>query len=113
MHDLATLLTLAGGLAGALLLGYLANRLSLSPIVGSLMAGVLVGPFTPGFVADREIAKQFAEIGVILLLFGMGLRFHLDELIAMWPVAVPGALIQSTLSTAARLHSRRRGSKCL
>jgi CPA2 family monovalent cation:H+ antiporter-2 len=101
MHDLATLLTLAGGLAGALLLGYLANRLSLSPIVGYLMAGILVGPFTPGFVADREIAQQFAEIGVILLLFGMGLRFHLDELIAVWRVAVPGALIQSTLSTAA------------
>jgi CPA2 family monovalent cation:H+ antiporter-2 len=101
MHDLATLLTLAGGLAGALLLGYVANRLSLSPIVGYLMAGILVGPFTPGFVADREIAQQFAEIGVILLLFGMGLRFHLHELIAVWRVAVPGALIQSTLSTAA------------
>jgi CPA2 family monovalent cation:H+ antiporter-2 len=101
MHDPATLLTLAGGLAGALLLGYLANRLALSPIVGYLMAGVLVGPFTPGFVADREVAQQFAEIGVILLLFGMGLRFHLQELIAVWRVAVPGALIQSTLSTAA------------
>ena len=101
MHDLATLLTLAGGLAGALLLGYVANRLSLSPIVGYLTAGILVGPFTPGFVADREIAQQFAEIGVILLLFGMGLRFHLDELIAVWRVAVPGALIQSSLSTAA------------
>ena len=101
MHDLATLLTLAGGLAGALLLGYVANRLSLSPIVGYLMAGVLVGPFTPGFVADRDIAQQFAEIGVILLLFGMGLRFHLNELIAVWRVAVPGALIQSTLSTVA------------
>jgi CPA2 family monovalent cation:H+ antiporter-2 len=101
MHDLSTLLTLAGALAGALLLGYLANRLSLSPIVGYLMAGVLVGPFTPGFVANREIAQQFAEIGVILLLFGMGLRFHLDELIAVWRVALPGALIQSTLSTAA------------
>ena len=101
MHDLANLLTLAGGLACALLLGYLANRLSLSPIVGYLVAGILVGPFTPGFVADREIAQQFAEIGVILLLFGMGLRFHLNELIAVWRVAVPGALIQSTLSTVA------------
>ena len=101
MHDLTTLMTLAGGLAGALLLGYAAHRLALSPIVGYLVAGVLVGPFTPGFVADREIATQFAEIGVILLLFGMGLRFHLDELIAVWRVALPGALIQSTLSTAA------------
>jgi CPA2 family monovalent cation:H+ antiporter-2 len=101
MHDLSTLMTLAGGLAGALLLGYVALRLKLSPIVGYLVAGVLVGPFTPGFVADREVAQQFAEIGVILLLFGMGLRFHLDELIAVWRVAIPGALIQSTLSTAA------------
>jgi K+:H+ antiporter len=101
MHDLSTLLTLAGGLAGALVLGYAAHRLSLSPIVGYLVAGVLVGPFTPGFVADRGVAQQFAEIGVILLLFGIGLRFHLDELIAVWKVALPGALIQSTLSTAA------------
>ncbi len=73
--------------------------LKLSPIVGYLLAGVLVGPFTPGFVADRAVAEQFAEIGVILLLFGVGLRFQLRELIAVWRVAVPGALIQSTAST--------------
>jgi CPA2 family monovalent cation:H+ antiporter-2 len=101
MHDLRVLLTFAGGLASALVLGFLANRARLSPIVGYLLAGVLVGPFTPGFVADRTIAQQFAEIGVILLLFGMGLRFHLHELIAVWRIAVPGALIQSTLSTLA------------
>lgn len=101
MHDLTILLTFAGSLAAALVLGFLAHRLKVSPIVGYLLAGVVVGPFTPGFVANREIAEQFAEIGVILLLFGIGLRFHLHEMIAMWRVVVPGALIQSTISTAA------------
>jgi CPA2 family monovalent cation:H+ antiporter-2 len=101
VHDLSVLMTFAGGLAGALAFGYAAHRLKLSPIVGYLLAGVLVGPFTPGFVADRPTAEQFAEIGVILLLFGIGLRFHLRELVAVWRVAVPGALIQSALSTSA------------
>jgi CPA2 family monovalent cation:H+ antiporter-2 len=101
MHDLSVILTFAGGLAGALVLGYLAQRLRVSPIVGYLLAGILVGPFTPGFVANREIAEQFAEIGVILLLFGIGLRFHLSEMIAMWRIVVPGALIQSAASTGA------------
>jgi CPA2 family monovalent cation:H+ antiporter-2 len=99
MHDLGILLTFAGGLAGALVLGFLAHRLKLSPIIGYLLAGVMVGPFTPGYVADRVVAEQFAEIGVILLLFGIGLRFHLHELIAVWRIAVPGALIQSTITT--------------
>jgi monovalent cation:H+ antiporter-2, CPA2 family len=99
MHDLSVLMTFAGGLACALVFGYLAHRLRLSPIVGYLLAGVAVGPFTPGYVADHAVAEQFAEIGVILLLFGIGLRFHLRELIAVWRVAVPGALIQSLLST--------------
>ncbi|MGV8074966.1 MAG: cation:proton antiporter [Syntrophobacteraceae bacterium] len=99
MHDFSVLMTLVGSLAGALVLGFLAHRLKVSPIAGYLLAGVAVGPFTPGFVADRAISESFAEIGVILLLFGIGLRFHLRELIAVWRVAVPGALIQSTLST--------------
>jgi monovalent cation:H+ antiporter-2, CPA2 family len=101
MHDLSVLMTFAGGLAVALVFGLLAHRLRLSPIVGYLLAGIAVGPFTPGFVADRAIAEQFAQIGVILLLFGIGLRFDLRELVAVWRVAVPGALIQSTLSTFA------------
>jgi CPA2 family monovalent cation:H+ antiporter-2 len=101
MHDLSVLLTFAGVLTFALVLGYLAHRLRLSPIVGYLCAGVLVGPFTPGFTADGSVAEQFAEIGVILLLFGIGLRFHLRELLSVWRVAVPGALLQSTLSTLA------------
>ena len=69
MHNLSILLTFAGSLAAALVLGFLAHRLKVSPIVGYLLAGIAVGPFTPGFVADRAIAEQFAEIGVILLLF--------------------------------------------
>jgi monovalent cation:H+ antiporter-2, CPA2 family len=88
-------------LAGALFFGYLAVRLNVSPIIGYLLAGVAVGPFTPGVVVSHTVAEQFAEIGVILLLFGIGLRFHLHELIAVWRIALPGALIQSTLSTLA------------
>jgi len=100
MHDLSIITTLAGGLGAALVLGFLALRLGLSPIVGYLVAGIAVGPFTPGYVANRAVADQFADIGVVLLMFGIGLRFHLHELFAVWRVAVPGALIQSTLSTA-------------
>ncbi len=101
MHGLHLLLTLVGGLGGALVLGYLAHRLRLSPIVGYLVAGIVVGPFTPGLTVDRAVAEQFAEIGVILLLFGIGLRFNLRELAAVWRIAVPGAVLQSALSTAA------------
>src|ERR1041385_7117673 len=86
---------------GALLFGYIAVRLNISPIIGYLLAGVAIGPFTPGVVADHKVAEQFAEIGVLLLLFGIGLRFHLRELIAVWRVALPGALIQSAASTVA------------
>jgi CPA2 family monovalent cation:H+ antiporter-2 len=99
MHEPSVLITFAGGLALALLFGFLAHKMKLSPIIGYLLAGIAAGPFTPGFVANRGVADQFAEIGVILLLFGIGLRFHLRELIAVWRVAVPGALIQSTIST--------------
>ena len=101
MDELSILITFAVGLAGALVLGYVTHRLKLSPIIGYLLAGVAVGPFTPGVVVNHDIAEQFAEIGVILLMFGIGLRFHLKELITVWRVAVPGALIQSALSTTA------------
>ncbi|HNW26893.1 MAG TPA: cation:proton antiporter [Spirochaetota bacterium] len=101
MQELHVLLTFTGGLAAALVLGYIAQRLKLSPIVGYLLAGIAVGPFTPGFTAHQPVAEQFAEIGVILLLFGIGLHFHLRELAAVWRIAVPGALIQSAFSTAA------------
>ena len=83
MEELSVLLTFAVGLAGALVFGYIALRLKLSPIIGYLLAGIAVGPFTPGVVVNWSVAEQFAEIGVILLLFGIGLRFHLRELIAV------------------------------
>lgn len=101
MDELSILLTFITGLTGALIFGYIALRLKISPIIGYLIAGIMVGPFTPGIVANRVIAEQFAEIGVILLLFGIGLRFHFRELIAVWRVAIPGALIQSSFSTVA------------
>ncbi|HEX5219053.1 MAG TPA: cation:proton antiporter [Verrucomicrobiae bacterium] len=101
MNELTVLITFAVGLTGALLFGYIAIRLKVSPIIGYLLAGVAIGPFTPGVVANHAVAEQFAEMGVILLLFGIGLRFHLHELIAVWRIALPGALIQSTLSTLA------------
>lgn len=99
-HDIELILTLTGGLTAALALGFLAQKLRLSPIVGYLLAGVLVGPFTPGFVANSNFATQFAEIGVILLMFGVGLHFHLKDLLAVRKVAVPGAIIQIAVATA-------------
>ena len=101
MNELTVLMTFAMGLTAALALGFLAKRLHVSPIVGYLVAGVGVGPFTGGYVADQHVADQFAEIGVILLLFGVGLKFHLRELLAVWRIALPGALFQSAISTFA------------
>jgi len=100
MHHVDLILTLTGGLAAALVLGYVTNRLGLSPIVGYLLAGVAVGPYTPGFVANQPIAEQFAEVGIILLMFGVGLHFHPDELLAVRWVAIPGAIGQSLIATA-------------
>jgi CPA2 family monovalent cation:H+ antiporter-2 len=99
MHHLDLILTLTGGLAAALICGYLTHRLGLSPIVGYLLGGIAVGPYTPGFVANHTLAEQLAEVGVILLMFGVGLQFHLKELLAVRRVALPGAIVQSTLAT--------------
>jgi CPA2 family monovalent cation:H+ antiporter-2 len=99
MHSFDLILTLTGGFAGALLFGYLTQRLGLSPIVGYLLAGVAVGPHTPGFVADTALAEQLAEVGVILLMFGVGLQFHVHELLAVRNVAIPGAVVQSAVAT--------------
>jgi CPA2 family monovalent cation:H+ antiporter-2 len=99
MHDYDLILTLTGGLSAALILGYLTQRLGLSPIAGYLIAGTLVGPHTPGFVADAALAEQLAEIGVILLMFGVGLQFHVEELLAVRRVAIPGAVAQTAVAT--------------
>jgi CPA2 family monovalent cation:H+ antiporter-2 len=99
MHAYDLILTLTGGLGAAVVLGYITQRLGLSPIVGYLLAGTLVGPHTPGFVADASLAEQLAEIGVILLMFGVGLQFHVEELLAVRRVAIPGAIAQSGVAT--------------
>ena len=99
MHSIDLILTLAGGLGAALVFGFATYRIGLSPIVGYLIAGLLVGPYTPGFVADRHMAEQLAEVGIILLMFGVGLQFHIEELVAVWRVAVPGAIAQSVVAT--------------
>lgn len=83
----------------ALVFGYFTHRLGLSPIVGYLLAGIAVGPHTPGFVADQSLAKILAEMGVVLLMFGVGLQFHLEELLAVRRAALPGAIVQSLVAT--------------
>jgi monovalent cation:H+ antiporter-2, CPA2 family len=98
-HELDIILTLAGGLGAALVLGIVTQRLRLSPIVGYLLAGVAVGPFTPGFVAHGAVASQFAELGVILLMFGVGAELHVSELLAVRRIAIPGALVQVGVAT--------------
>ena len=101
MHDLTLLVTLAGGLAFALVFGALTRRIGLSTLVGYMLAGIVVGPFTPGFVADAGLASQLAEIGVILLMFGVGMHFHPQELLRVWKLAVPGAIAQSAVAGVA------------
>ncbi|MEO8333947.1 MAG: cation:proton antiporter [bacterium] len=97
-HDTLLIATVATGLGVAFVLGLLAVRLKLPPIVGYLLAGVVVGPFTPGFVADAGLAKQLAELGAILLMFGVGLHFSLRDLAAVQRVVVPGALLQTAIT---------------
>ncbi|MBE7506192.1 MAG: cation:proton antiporter [Planctomycetia bacterium] len=99
MHDLSLIATVAAAFTCAWLLGLITQRLRLSPIVGYLLAGVLIGPHTPGFVGDIHIAQQLAEVGVILLMFGVGLHFHLKDLLAVKAVAIPGAIGQSLIAT--------------
>jgi CPA2 family monovalent cation:H+ antiporter-2 len=98
-HATPLIATIAGGLGLAFVLGAIANRLRMSPIVGYLLAGVAVGPFTPGFVADQAIANELAEIGVILLMFGVGMHFSFRELLAVRAIALPGAIAQISAAT--------------
>ena len=99
--DFPLVTTLAAAFAAAWVMGLLTQRLSLSPIVGYLLAGVIIGPHTPGFVADVSLAPQLAELGVILLMFGVGLHFHLGDLLKVRNIAIPGAVAQSATATAA------------
>ncbi len=92
--------TIALGLSAAFLIGFVLRRIGLPPIVGYLLAGVALGPFTPGFIANQEIATELAEIGVILLMFGVGIHFSFRDLLAVRGIAIPGAIVQSTVATA-------------
>jgi len=98
-HDTPLISTIVGGLVLAFILGALANRLRIPPLVGYLVAGVLVGPHTPGYVADQSLAPELAEIGVILLMFGVGLHFSLKDLLSVRGIAVPGAIVQIGFAT--------------
>jgi len=91
--------TVVAALVLAFLFGAAANRLRISPIVGYLLAGVMVGPYTPGYVADQPIASELAEIGVILLMFGVGLHFSLKDLLSVKAIAIPGAVVQTLIAT--------------
>lgn len=99
LHNLDLILTLAGGLTAALALGFTTQKLRMSPLVGYLLAGIIVGPYSPGFVADADTASQCAEIGIILLMFGVGLHFHLKDLLAVQRIVLPGAVAQITAAT--------------
>ncbi len=98
-HNVTLITTLAVALGVALVLGFVAARLKFPPLIGYLLAGVLIGPATPGFVADIELSRQLAEIGIILLMFGVGLRFSLDDLLSVQRIALPGAIVQIAVAT--------------
>jgi monovalent cation:H+ antiporter-2, CPA2 family len=99
-HDVPLIATIAVSLAFAFVGGLLAVRLRLPPLIGYLLAGIVVGPFTPGFVADAKLAPQLADIGVILLMFGVGTHFSIRDLFAVRGVALPGAFAQILVATA-------------
>src|SRR3954470_2987050 len=108
-HETTLIATVAAGLGLAFVFGFVAVRLRLPPLVGYLFAGIVVGPFTPGYVADVPLAAQLAEIGVILLMFGVGLHFSPRDLLTVRRVAIPGALAQiatTTLVTTVAMHFR-------
>ncbi|WP_238179080.1 cation:proton antiporter domain-containing protein, partial [Methylobacterium oxalidis] len=99
-HATELIAIIALGLVLAFVCGMVAQRLRLPPLVGYLLAGVLVGPYTPGFVGNSELAGQLAEIGVILLMFGVGLHFSIKDLMAVRGIALPGAIVQIAVATA-------------
>ena len=99
-HNTPLISTIVVGLVLAFLLGLVAQRLRVSPLVGYLIAGVIMGPFTPGYVANQNIASELAEIGIILLMFGVGLHFSLRDLLSVRAIAIPGAVVQIAAATA-------------
>ena len=99
-HSVSLITTLAAGFGLALIFGFIAARLKLPALVGYLLAGIVIGPATPGFVADAQIASQLAEVGVMLLMFGVGLHFSIDDLLAVRKIALPGAVVQMVVATA-------------
>src|ERR671913_1706617 len=103
-HDVTLIATIAAGLGLALILGFLATRIGVPPLVGYLVAGIVAGPATPGFIADVHLTSQLAEIGVMLMMFGVGLHFSIADLLAVRRIAIPGAMVQiigATVSGAA------------
>jgi monovalent cation:H+ antiporter-2, CPA2 family len=99
-HDVSLISTVAAALGLALVFGFLTTKLKLPALVGYMLAGIVIGPATPGFVADVDVASQLAEIGVMLLMFGVGLHFSLDDLLAVRRIALPGAVVQMAVATA-------------
>lgn len=99
-HDISLITTISAGFGVALVFGFIAERIKIPALVGYLVAGILIGPATPGFVADVHMASQLSEIGVMLLMFGVGLHFSLNDLLAVKRIAIPGAVVQMGLATA-------------
>ncbi|CAG1004095.1 Putative cation/proton antiporter YbaL [Methylophilaceae bacterium] len=99
-HNITLITTIAAGFGLALIFGFIAERIKLPALVGYLLAGIVIGPATPGFVADIDIASQLSEIGVMLLMFGVGLHFSLDDLLSVKRISLPGAVVQMSLATA-------------
>jgi CPA2 family monovalent cation:H+ antiporter-2 len=99
-HDVSLITTIAAGLGLGLVMGFLATRLGVPPLVGYLLAGIIIGPATPGFVANVQLTSQLAELGVMLMMFGVGLHFSLEDLIAVRRIAIPGAILQIAVATA-------------
>src|ERR1043165_3678914 len=99
-HNLPLITTLAAAFGLALIFGFIAERLKVPALVGYLLAGIMLGPATPGFVADVNLASELAEVGVMLLMFGVGLHFSLDDLLSVRRIALPGAVVQMGVATA-------------
>ena len=98
-HNLTLITTIASGFGLALIFGFIAERCRLPALVGYLFAGILIGPATPGYVADISIASQLSELGVMLLMFGVGLHFSINDLMSVKRIALPGAIVQMAIAT--------------